>query len=255
MGHPAHYGRAGCGWTARSSTWDRTRPASAFRHRGAETGPLFEHPDAVPQLSRQLEVFSLDGAPQLGLQLEQAAAGIGVAPCLTGDRVALPDVLAGTVQPAQQVAKVPIECHVALIAPQAARVAEVAQGAAARRAAHSVGGRRDERRALPQRAEEIAQRALHDRAARLHALLLGTLLAQVERDLGVMLDLGEVDDRVPFLAVIAQHQGIASTELTVVSRPSSSKSTRSARPASWRLWVTTTTAVSYSRASRKKISC
>src|SRR2546426_8192493 len=104
-------------------------------------------------------------------------------------------------------------------------------------------------------AQEIAQRALQHGATRLHALLLGTLLAQVERDLGVVLDLGQIDDGVALLAVIAQHQGIASTELTVVSRPSSSNRTRSARPASWRLCVTTTTAVSYSRASRKKISC
>src|SRR5258705_11162950 len=77
----------------------------------------------------------------------------------------------------------------------------------------------------------------------------------MERDLGVVLDLGQVDDGFAFLAVIAQHQGIASTELTVVSRPSSRSRTRSARPASWRLCVTTTTAVSYSPAGRKKISC
>src|SRR5205085_496758 len=105
------------------------------------------------------------------------------------------------------------------------------------------------------RAEEIAERALQHRATGLDSLLLGALLAQVERDFGVVLDLRQVDDRVPFLAVVAEHQGIASTELTVVSRPSSSNKIRSARPASWRLWVTTTTAVSYSRARRKKISC
>src|SRR3989449_11311297 len=82
-------------------------------------------------------------------------------------------------------------------------------------------------------------------------LLLGALLAQMERDLRVVLHLGQIDDRLAFLAVITQHQGIASTEPTAVARPSSSIRIRSARPASWRLCVTTTTAVSYSRARRK----
>src|SRR3989449_2893461 len=47
--------------------------------------------------------------------------------------------------------------------------------------------------------------------------------------------LGQIDDRLAFLAVITQHQGIASTEPTAVARPSSSIRIRSARPASWRL--------------------
>src|SRR3989449_1494455 len=90
---------------------------------------------------------------------------------------------------------------------------------------------------------------------RLDPLLLGALLAQMERDLRVVLHLGQIDDRLAFLAVITQHQGIASTEPTAVARPSSSIRIRSARPASWRLCVTTTTAVSYSRARRKNTSC
>src|SRR2546425_226443 len=102
--------------------------------------------------------------------------------------------------------------------------------------------------------QEAAERRLEHRRAGLDALLLRTLLAQVERDLGVVLHLRQVDDRVALLAVVAQHQGIASTEPTAARRPSSSIRIRSARPASCRLWVTTTTAVSYSRASRKNTS-
>src|SRR3989449_1893598 len=103
--------------------------------------------------------------------------------------------------------------------------------------------------------QEAAERRLEHRRAGLDALLLRTLLAQVERDLGVVLHLRQVDDRVALLAVVAQHQGIASTEPTAARRPSSSSKIRSARPASCRLWVTTATAVSYSRASRKNTSC
>src|SRR5438105_7410692 len=110
-------------------------------------------------------------------------------------------------------------------------------------------------RRLSRAPSESRPAEFQDRAARLHAFLLGALLAQVERHFGIVLHLREVDDGVAFLTVITQHQGIASTELTIVSRPSSSNRIRSARPASWRLCVTTTTAVSYSRARRKKISC
>src|SRR6266705_2455691 len=103
--------------------------------------------------------------------------------------------------------------------------------------------------------QEAAERRLEHRRAGLDALLLRTLLAQMERDFRVVLHLRQVDDRVALLAVVAQHQGIASTEPTAARRPSSSMRIRSARPASCRLWVTTTTAVSYSRASRKNTSC
>src|SRR4029077_6188932 len=102
---------------------------------------------------------------------------------------------------------------------------------------------------------EAAERRLEHRGAGLDALLLRALIAQVERDLGVVLHLRQVDDRVARLAVVAQHQGIASPDPTAASRPSSSIRIRSARPASCRLCVTTTTAVSYSRARRKNTSC
>src|SRR2546430_1771513 len=166
--------------------------------------------------------------------------------------------LARAVQPAEQVAQMRVERDMALIAAQPAGIAEVAQRAAARRAAQRVARRRHERAraaAFDHRPQKVPEGTLEHRAARFHALLLSALLAQMERDLGVVLHLGQVDDGVAFFAVIAEHQGIASTELTDVSRPSSSKSTRSARPASWRLCVTTTPAASYSPASRKKISC
>ena len=44
-------------------------------------------------------------------------------------------------------------------------------------------------------------------------------------------DLGQVDDRLPLAALIARHQGIDSTPESGISRPPSSDSTRSARPA------------------------
>src|SRR5437899_3534876 len=231
------------------------RPASASRHRVAVSGPLLEYPDAIAQLSRELEVLAFHRPPQLRLQLEQAAAGIGCPLQVARRIVALPDVLARAVEPAEQITQVRVECGVALIAAQAAGVAEVAQRTAARRATHAIGRRGDEGASLPQRRQESAERRLEDGATGFDTLQLGTLLAEMEGDFGVMLHLREVDDRVALLAVIAQHQGIASTELTTVSRPSSRRSTRSARPASWRLCVTTTIAVSYSRARRKKISC
>src|SRR6266511_4099946 len=237
------------------------RPASACRHRAGARDPLLEHPNAVPQLGRELEVLALDGLAQLRLQLEQPAAGVRcVAPAFPFARrhIALADVLAGAVQPPQQIAQMRVERHIALVAAEPAGVTEVAQRAAARRAAYAVGRGRNERAppaTFPERGQEAAERGLEHGAAGFHALLLRALFAQMQGHFGVVLHLREVDDRVALLAVIAEHQGIASTELTVVSRPSSSKSTRSARPASWRLCVTTTTAVSYSRARRKKISC
>src|SRR5258706_2501869 len=168
-------------------------------------------------------------------------------------------MLARPVQPPQQIAQMCVEGHIALVPAEAAGVEQIAKRAAAGGARNAVAGGGDERPCRPpafhDSPEEIAQRCLQDRAAGLHALLLGALLAQMERDLGVVLDLGQVDDGFAFLAVIAQHQGIASTELTVVSRPSSRSRTRSARPASWRLWVTPTTPVSYPPPRRKNISC
>src|SRR6267142_7224100 len=255
-----HCAPAGFSWTGRSWTSARRRPATSSRRPEGVRDPLFQHPNPIPQLGRELEVLALDGPPELRLQVEQAAARIIIAQdaALPGELVPLPHVLARAVEAPQQVAQVRIEGLVATIAAEPAGVAEVSQRASAGRAPQAVAGRGNERArgaAFHYRAEEIAQRTLEDRATRFHALLLGALLAQVERDFGVMLDLGQVDDGVAFLTVVAQHQGIASTELTVVSRPSSSNSIRSARPASWRLCVTTTTAVSYSRASRKKISC
>src|SRR5213592_4908700 len=241
------------------------RPASACRHRAGARDPLLEHPNAVPQLGRELEVFAFDGLAQLCLQLEQPAAGVRcVTPafCFARRHVALAHVLAGAVQPPQQIAQMGVERHIALIAAEPAGVTEVAQRAAARRAAYAVGRGRNERAPrppptapLPECGQEAAERGLEDGAAGFHALLLRALFAQMQGHFGVVLHLRQVDDCVALLAVIAEHQGIASTELTVVSRPSSSKSTRSARPANCRLCVTTTTAVSYSRASRKKISC
>src|SRR6267143_3769505 len=231
----------GSWWIARSWTSARKRPATASRHREGVRDPLFQHPNPIPQLGRELEVLALDGPPQLRLQVEQPVARIvtdlrTAPPSFARQLVALPHVLARAVQPPQQITQVCVEGYIASIAAEAAGVAEIAQGAAAGRAPQCIAGRGDERACstapLHHCTEKIAQRTLQHRATGFDALLLGALLAQVERDFGVVLDLGQVDDGVAFLTVIAQHQGIASTELTVVSRPSSSNRTRSAPPAS-----------------------
>src|SRR6266513_2946913 len=228
---------AGFSWTGRSWTSARRRPATASRRPEGVRDPLFQHPNPIPQLGRELEVLPLDSPPELRFQLEQAAARIIIAPAaaFAGELVALAHVLARAVEPPQQVPQVCVEGLIAAIAAEPAGVAEVSQRAPAGRAPQGVAGRGNEcarGAAFHHGAEEIAQRTLEDRATRFHALLLGALLAQVERDFGVMLDLRQVDDGVAFLTVVAEHQGIASTEPTVVSRPSSSKRTRSARPAS-----------------------
>src|SRR5205814_7174650 len=196
----------------------------------------------------------LHRAPQLLLELEQLQARVGRAGG-AGKRVALTHVLAGAVEPAQQILEMRRERFVALRAPQPARFPEVLERAAAGGAAQPVGrGGEDVGAALPHRLNEAAQRGLEDRLARLDPLLLGALLAQVERDFRVLFHRREVDLRLALSAVVAQHQGIASTEPTAARRPSSSIMIRSARPASCRLCVTTTTAVSYSRARRKNTS-
>src|SRR3989475_3882312 len=244
-------GRVGCGSRARCSPSARRRRATRSRRRAAGTGRSLEHPDAVAQLGRELEVLAFHGAPQLLLQVEQLQPRVGGAG-LAGRRVPLADVLARPVQAAQQIAQVALERLVALGAAQPARFAEILERRAARGAAQAVGrARHDGPRSLAQRRHEGADGRLRHGHGRLDPLLLGALLAQMERDLRVVLHLGQIDDRLAFLAVITQHQGIASTEPTAVARPSSSIRIRSARPASWRLCVTTTTAVSYSRASRK----
>src|SRR5207247_1156357 len=215
----------------------------------------FQHPDAVAQLRGELEVLVLDGRPERLLELQQLEPRVGGA-LRARRRVALAHVLAGAVQPAQQVPQVRRERVVTLRAPQPTRLAKVLEGAPAGGAAQAIGrGGQDVPALADHPLQEAAERRLEHRRAGLDALLLRTLLAQVERDLGVVLHLRQVDDRVALLAVVAQHQGIASTEPTAARRPSSSIRIRSARPASCRLWVTTTTAVSYSRASRKNTSC
>src|SRR2546422_1021229 len=187
------------------------RRANACRRRGAARGRSFEHADAVAQLGGELEVLVLDRLAELLPQVEQLPRGVRLR--LAGGDVALADVLARAVQPPQQIAQVRVERLVALGAAEAARLAEVAQRTAAGGAAQPVGGGgEDVGRPLPHRRDEAAERRLEDRHAGLDALLLGAPLAQVERDLGVVLHLGQVDDRVALLAVIAQHQGIASAD-------------------------------------------
>src|SRR5216117_3674639 len=253
MDSPGGCGRAGRGSRARPGPPGPTRRASSCRRQGAATDPSFQHPDAVAQLGGELEVLRLYRPAQLILEIEQLVARVGL---FAGRFVALPHVLARAVEAAQQVAQVRREGIVALRAAQPTRFPEVLERRAARRAAQAVRrGRQQAGPALVERGDETAQRRLEHGAAGLDALLLGARLAQVERHFGIVLHLGQVDDRLALLAVIAEHKGIASTELTAVSRPSCSQWMRSARPASCRLCVTTTTAVSYSRARRKNSSC
>src|SRR5213078_2835973 len=252
---PPGCARGGCASRARCSPSAPTRRASRSRRRGAGRDRSFEHPDAVAQLGGELEVLVFHGAAQLLPQIEQlypwVRRGVGAR-----SHVALADVLARPVEAAQQIAQVGLERLVALSASQAPGFPEVLEGAAAGGAAQAVRRRGEQARSpLSHCLDEAAQRRLEDGVAGLEALLLGALLAEVKRHFRVVLHLREVDFHLALLAVVAQHHGIASTELTAPSLPSSSSKIRSARPASWRLCVTTMTAVSYSRASRKKTSC
>src|SRR2546430_1275645 len=203
-------------------------------------------------LVQQLPLDALQPVEPNGRRpLQQVARGGGAR-----GRVALPDVLAGAVQATQQVLEMRGKRFVALGAAQAARLAEVLERAAAGGTAQPVGRRGEDVGApLPHRLDEAAQGGLEDRLARLEPFLLRAVLAQVERHFRVVLHFGEVDLHLALFAVVAQHQGIASTEPTPASRPSSSIMIRSARPPSCRLCVTTTPAVSYSRATRKNTSC
>src|SRR6058998_4451254 len=112
--------------------------ASPCRRREAARGRSFQHPDAVAQLRGELEVFVLDGPPELLLELEQLEPRVGGA-LRTRRRVALAHVLAGAVQPAQQVPQVGRERVVTLRAPQPPRLAKILEGAPAGGAAQPIG--------------------------------------------------------------------------------------------------------------------
>src|SRR5262249_12895937 len=138
---------------------------------------------------------------------------------------------------------------------EAPRLAEVLQRGAARGAGDVgllAGGLL--RAALPERRQEVVERELGRGRAGLHAALGGAGLAHVDGRHLPALDLGQVAHRLPHAAVRADQHGNASTVGTGASRPSSSSRARSARAASCRLCVTSTTAVSSSRASLKNNS-
>src|SRR5258706_1368592 len=120
-----HCAPAGFSWTGRSWTSARRRPATSSRRPEGVRDPLFQHPNPIPQLGRELEVLALDRAAQLRLQLEQAAARIGVASGArftthTRQVVALAHMLARPVQPPQQIAQMCAEGNIALVAAEAA---------------------------------------------------------------------------------------------------------------------------------------
>src|SRR6267142_5782697 len=101
-----HCAPAGFSWTGRSWTSARRRPATSSRRPEGVRDPLFQHPNPIPQLGRELEVLALDGPPELRLQVEQPVARI-VADLRTAPSsfarqlVALPHVLARAMQPPQ----------------------------------------------------------------------------------------------------------------------------------------------------------
>src|SRR6185295_12820990 len=142
-----HCAPAGSSWTERSWTWGRRRPATSSRRPEGVRDPLFQHPNLISQLGRELEVLALDCPPQLRLQLEQAAARIIRAQdaAFARELVALPHVLARAVEPPQQVAQVCVEGLIAAIAAEPAGIAEVAERAPAGRAPQGVAGRGNER--------------------------------------------------------------------------------------------------------------
>src|SRR6185503_725342 len=95
--------------------------------------------------------------------------------------------------------------------------------------------------------QERSQRRLGLRARALDSLFRRAPLAQVQRRDLFVHDLSQVNDRLTFMTLLTGHQGMDSTLESGTRCPPSSESTRSARPASDRLCVTTTSAVSNCR--------
>src|SRR5260370_23568487 len=150
-------GRGGCGWRARCCPWGPRRRASPCRRLAAVRDRSFEHPDAVAQLGRELEVLHLDRAPQLLLQVEQLEPRVRLAR-RPGHGVALADVLARAVEAAPQVAQMRREGLIALGAAEPPGFAELLERAAAGGAAQAVGGRREHVGApLPHGLDEAAE--------------------------------------------------------------------------------------------------
>src|SRR5207253_8740250 len=113
---------------------------------------------------------------QLLLELEQLEPRVGGA-LRTRRCVALAHVLAGAVQPAQEVPQARRERVVTLRAPQPPRLAKVLEGAPAGGAAQAIGrGGQDVPALADHPLQEAAERRLEHRRAGLDAFLLRTLL-------------------------------------------------------------------------------
>src|ERR1035437_7188974 len=188
-------------------------------------------------------------------QLRAQGAEAGVALEQRGIRhlVRTAHVLRAPVHPAQQVAEALLERVVAVRTAQAAARAEIAQGRPAVGAARRVA--RNLECLLLHRLEELSERMLRHGNGGLDPAFGGALLAQVELRHRILHDLREIQDRVPLMALVAKHQTVPMVPELSPRRPSSRRSTRPARAARERLWVTTTSPSAISRESSAKRSC
>src|SRR5947209_4288643 len=130
-----------------------------------------------------------------------------------------------------------LERGVAARAPPATRRSKISHCRVTEHAAAAIHAR--QRRLLLHRLQEITKRMLRRRNARLDPVLCRTALAQMQQLHFAALDLRELHDRVALSTAVAQHQASTSRTPVFVSRPSSSRSARSARSANDRLCVTT----------------
>ena len=166
-----------------------------------------------------------------------------------------PRVMRGAMETSQQLAQRRIECHVALRATHPPGLPKILERPAG---TTNFQRGRQQRRVQPtplaQLGEKTAQRGVGHGEPGLDALVRGALGAEARGVHLALLHLGEAHDALALPAVAAFHPRSASAPYPTAgaSTPSERVSTRSARPASARLWVTITIAVRNCRASPEK---
>src|ERR1019366_4385050 len=207
--------------------------------------------DLVAQPRGRLELFVLDRLLQQRAQ--RAEAGIALEKLGIRHRVRTADVLRAPMHAAQEITKALLERAIAMRAPEPAARAEIAQGRAAVRTACRVSGELE--CLLLHRLEELSQRMLRHRNGGLDPAFGRALLTQVELCDRILHDLREIQDRVPLMTLVAKHQTAPSLPELSPKRPSSRRSTRTARAARRGLWVTKTSPSASSRVSSAKRSC
>src|SRR5579862_516243 len=221
----------------------------------------FQHPDSIPDVRRELELFALDRPFEPVAKLAQRHRPLH----RVGARghVATATVPGAPVDTPQQRAQAGLERAVALGASETARGSEVGERSLAKGTSGGVGGdRRPGRRGSPayewlllQLLEQLDEGRGRRRRQSLDSLGGRALLTQVEFLRPPLHHLYQLHDAVAVFAVFAQHQATPSPTTVVTKRPLSNNNTRCARAASERLWVTTTIPTSRSRTSSANNSC